>query len=146
MWAEIMARVCGVEVSALQSRPAWLEGHVRHPVRGQEYPGLVPLDERRQEPGGVAAEPLAVRGVLYDGLTDEAYRRLDAFEGEEYERVRVRVREGAPDGAWRQAWVYRFRAAYRHRLAPGAWDPDRFEAEGKARFLARYGGFDRPEG
>ena len=37
MWADIMARVCGHE---FVSEPASLADHCRHPVHGEDYPGL----------------------------------------------------------------------------------------------------------
>lgn len=135
MWADIMARVCGREPRQLQGRTAWLHGHVRHPVSGEDYPGLVPAA------ADVApAEP--VQGVLYGGLTDLEWQRLDAFEGPEYERVLVMVRVAV---RMQPAWVYRFRESLRHRLLDGPWDPEGFERKGKARFVGRYVGFSRAD-
>lgn len=125
MWADIMARVCGREFA---SEPASLAGHARHPVHGQDYPGLRPA------PGGI------VPGRLYRDVDAQAWARLDAFEGAEYERVRVDVQLAC--GAAAPAWVYRFRAEFAARLLPGDWDAAAFEREGHARFTARYAGFD----
>ena len=133
MWVDIMARVCGREAASLQAMPAWLAGHARHPVVGQDYPGLI-----------VQPDAAPVQGVLYPELAPAEFERLDAFEGEEYERLRVEVAlqdpaTGAGPTAW--AWVYRFRTEFAHRLAPGEWSVEAFEAQGKARFCARYVGF-----
>lgn len=125
MWADIMARVCGREFA---SEPASLADHARHPVRGQDYPGLRPA------PGGV------VPGRLYRDVDAAAWARLDAFEGEEYERAEVLV--ALADGRTLPAQVYRFRGDFAGRLLPGAWDVAAFEREGRERFLARYVGFD----
>ncbi|NCT82532.1 MAG: gamma-glutamylcyclotransferase [Comamonadaceae bacterium] len=125
MWADIMARVCGREFA---SEPASLAEHARHPVAGQDYPGLRPA------PGGLVA------GRLYRDVDAAAWARLDAFEGQEYERVRVDV--SLAGGATAPAWVYRFRAEFATRLLPGDWDVAAFEREGRARFTARYAGFD----
>ena len=125
MWADIMARVCGREFA---SEPASLAGHCRHPVRGQDYPGL------RAAPGAV------VPGVLYRDVDAAAWARLDAFEGEEYERVDVVV--ALTDGRTLPAQVYRFRDEFAQRLLPGDWDAEAFGREGRARFIARYTGFD----
>ncbi|MCE4557287.1 gamma-glutamylcyclotransferase family protein [Roseateles cellulosilyticus] len=124
MWADIMARVCGREFTG---EPASLAGHRRHPVRGQDYPGLRPAAD------GVVA------GRLYRGVDAAAWERLDAFEGDEYERVDVVV--SLADGRTLPAQVYRFREAFVQRLLPGDWDADAFEREGRARFIARYAGF-----
>lgn len=124
MWADIMARVCG---QAFASEPASLAGHRRHPVRGQDYPGLQPA------PGGL------VPGRLYRDVTPAAWARLDTFEGEEYERVDVLV--ALADGTTLPAQVYRFRAEFADRLLPGDWDAEAFRREGRQRFVARYAGF-----
>ena len=134
MWPDIMARVCGRDpltgFAAGGCQPSWLDGHARHPVLGQDYPGLV-VDH--------LAPPL--RGVLYRGITPQEWVRLDAFEGLEYERVQVWVRPGTQVAAREPAWAYRFRDEFVHRLGPGAWSEEAFAAEGKARFCARYIGF-----
>ena len=125
MWADIMARVCGREFA---SEPASLAAHARHPVRDQDYPGL------QAAPGGL------VPGRLYLDVDAVAWARLDAFEGVEYERVDVIVALG--DGRTLPAQVYRFCAEFAGRLLPGDWDVEAFEREGRARFMARYVGFD----
>lgn len=125
MWADIMARVCGREFAA---EPASLADHARHPVQGQDYPGL------RAAPGAV------VPGRLYRDVDAAAWARLDAFEGPEYERVGVVV--ALADGSMLPAEVYCFRAEFAHRLLPGDWDEAAFAREGHVRFSARYVGFD----
>lgn len=127
MWADIMARVCG---RALVSEPARLHGHRRHPVRGEDYPGLRPAA------GGI------VDGRLYRDIDAALWARLDAFEGTDYERVPVPVQ--LADGRTETACVYCFRVEQAGRLLPGDWDPQAFEREGRARFLAQYVGFGAP--
>lgn len=126
MWADIMARVCGREFAA---EPASLAGHRRHPVQGQDYPGL------RIAAGHV------VPGRLYRDVDAAAWARLDAFEGEEYERVDVVV--ALADGTMLPAQAYRFLDAFAHRLLPGDWDETGFARGGHARFTARYVGFEQ---
>ncbi|KAF2841526.1 hypothetical protein M501DRAFT_1000774 [Patellaria atrata CBS 101060] len=68
------------------STPALLPHHRRHRVRHADYPGVLP-----------SSTPTAsVRGTLVRGLTFEDIRRLDIFEGSEYERRRVKVRVLTP--------------------------------------------------
>lgn len=126
MWADIMARVCGREFA---SEPASLAGHHRFAVVGQDYPGL------RAVPGGL------VPGRLYLDVTEDAWQRLDSFEGPEYERVEVLVALGG--GAVLPAQVYRFRDEFADRLLPGDWDVEAFGREGHQRFISRYLGFTR---
>ena len=127
MSLDIMARVCGLPVSALKPEPALLTGHTRHPVRDQAYPGLVP-----------SPNPAAqVAGVLYRDLPDAVWARLDRFEGPEYRREGVALAQPPV-----QAWVYVYRPELRGRLLDGDWDVAEFHRSGKARFEAQYLGFD----
>jgi len=126
MCPDILARVIGRAVSG---EAASLDGYRRLAVAGEEYPGLV------------EAAGHGVDGVLYRNLNAAAWRRLDQFEGEEYERVEVQV--NLASGQVLPAWVYLFRPQYRHRLIDRDWDFDAFQREGKARFYARYVGFVR---
>ncbi len=126
MWADIMARVCGHEFTSV---PATLAGHRRHPVRGEDYPGLQGADGH------------AVPGRLYLDVTEAAWARLDAFEGAEYRRAEVQV--ALADGRVLPAQVYLFTADAAQRLLPGDWDADAFGREGHARFTARYAGFQQ---
>lgn len=124
MCPDIMSAVAGL---ALAGEPGVLAGHARHPVADEDYPGVV------ADPNG------RVDGVLYRGLDAGALARLDRFEGEMYRREAVRVNLV---GETVTAWCYIVRDAYRDRLLPGEWRFDDFLAEGKARFMARYVGFD----
>jgi gamma-glutamylcyclotransferase (GGCT)/AIG2-like uncharacterized protein YtfP len=135
MWPAILARVCqGPHPHGLDSLPAaeaaLLLDHVRLRVRGEDYPGL------RPQPGA------QVEGRLYRPLSDSAWPLLDAFEGDEYERVPVPVL--LADGSRVLAWTYRFRAEMASRLLYEPWLPQDFEGAAMARFVARYAGFARP--
>lgn len=124
MYPDIMSRVSGL---ACRGRRAVLADHARHPVRDEDYPGILQLPGAR------------VDGVLYPDLPATAWPRLDAFEGEYYVRRRVDVRDES--GQTIQAWTYVFKAEFAHLLEAGEWDPAAFEASGKARFEIRYLGF-----
>lgn len=129
MWPDIMARVCGGEATpAAAPVTATLADHIRHPVRDHDYPAMVP-DAGHQ-----------VVGRLYLDVPEAAWACLDRFEGDDYERHEVLVT--LADGSWRRAWTYLFKPALVGRLDGGDWDEARFEREGKARFIARYVGFD----
>jgi gamma-glutamylcyclotransferase (GGCT)/AIG2-like uncharacterized protein YtfP len=125
MCADIMARVAG---GAPMGEPASLSGYVRHPVHGEEYPGIVPA------PRG------AVSGILYRDLPASAWVRLDAFEGDRYVRRQVSVTMA--DGRVETAWAYVFKPEHAHLLEAGEWDFGAFLRQGKARFEALYLGFD----
>lgn len=124
MCDEIMSMVCG---RPCRGEPALLAGHQRQPIRGEDYPGMVVRDGSQ------------VQGQLYRTLDAAAFARLDAFEGEQYERVRCEVT--LPDGTDISAWTFLFRPSHQHLLLPGEWDFDIFLRHGRQRFIARYKGF-----
>ena len=124
MWADIMATVCGCAHVQLEAR---LADHARHPLRGQDYPGMQP------------SVGSSVTGRLYLDVGEAAMTRLDAFEGEQYERTAVTIK--LLDGHELPAWTYLFKPEFSGQLEAGEWDAQRFEREGKARFMAGYAGF-----
>ncbi|NMG35803.1 gamma-glutamylcyclotransferase [Azoarcus sp. TTM-91] len=126
MCTDIMFGVAGL---ALQHEAAILRGHRRHPVRGEAYPGMVP------------AAGAQVAGVLYRDVPPAALVRLDAFEGEQYLRLTVKVELAS--GRIEDADTYVFRPEFAHLLVAGEWDFDSFLGEGKQRFERQYLGFGR---
>jgi gamma-glutamylcyclotransferase (GGCT)/AIG2-like uncharacterized protein YtfP len=124
MCADIMSAAAGLNCAG---EPARLAGYARHPVVGEAYPGVMP-------------QPSAsVSGVLYRDLDAAAFARLDAFEGDLYDRISLTVE--LADGASAPAWCYVVKAVYRDRLAPGDWNFETFLTEGKTRFQRQYLGF-----
>lgn len=126
MCADIMRAACGGLPAA---RPARLDGFSRHPVAGEEYPGI------RANSGH------AVDGVLYLDVSPEQLARLDAFEGAQYLRRPVTVR--LADGSRQEAQTYVFADHCLYLLQPGEWDYDAFSATGRGRFESDYLGFQR---
>jgi hypothetical protein len=59
-----------------------------------------------------------VEGVLYLDLPESAWPRLDAFEGDEYNREQVEVRTA--DGRSLAAWTYVFKPEFASRLGPAS--------------------------
>lgn len=81
----VLSRVChgthnNVPHSNFTVRPAILHDFRRHKVKGADYPAILPTPDS------------TVRGTVVTGLTDGDIWRLDIFEGDEYERRRVRAR------------------------------------------------------
>ncbi|KAL2040716.1 hypothetical protein N7G274_006695 [Stereocaulon virgatum] len=71
-----------IQISRLKIVPALLNGYMRHRVRQCDYPAIVP-----------SKMPNAcVRGTCVQGLSAEDLWRLDLFEGDQYDRVKVRPR------------------------------------------------------
>lgn len=106
---------------------AALHGFRRKMVRGEVYPGLI------EDKDG------AVAGLLYLDVADDDVNRLDCFEGEEYERIRVTAH--LENGSPLTCETYLFREEFRHRLMDEEWDPKTFREEGRNRFIEDYKGW-----
>ena len=109
------------QVDALKIRPAMLPGYVRHRVVDCDYPAIV-----------ASSEPTScVRGTFVEGLTAADIWRLDIFEGDEYERVKVPLRlldeddrQGDEMMAETYVWI-----APRTMLEAREWDFQEFKRE-----------------
>ncbi|KAI9843796.1 MAG: hypothetical protein M1838_002443 [Thelocarpon superellum] len=127
------------QAQSLTITPAILHAHSRHKVRGCDYPAIVPT------PG------TSVRGTFVTGLTEGDLLRLDVFEGDEYERRKVRVKlltpdeqegcdhvegEGEAEEAETYVWV-----SGRYRLEEGEWDFALFVREKMQRWIGEDEGF-----
>lgn len=126
MCADIMSAVTGRQVAGESAK---LDGFSRHAMRHEDYPGIRP------------ASGAQVQGVLYSRLDASAFRRLDAFEGEQYQRETVEVT--LLDGRRLKADTYVIKPEHAARLLPFDWDFEAFLASGKTRFQSRYTGFSR---
>ena len=107
----------------LTAEPVTLDGYVRRGVIGEIFPAIVEGDRHDH-----------VAGVLYVGLDERAWSRLDRFEGELYERRRGEDRGRATP------FTYVLGGAWRHRLGAEPWDPDAFARDHLDAFLARLAG------
>lgn len=126
MCADIMRAACG---GLPASKPAQLDGFSRHPVAGEEYPGI------RRSAGA------QVCGVLYLDVTPAQLAQLDTFEGAQYTREMVPVT--LTDGRRISAETYVFADHLLHLLQAGDWDYTRFLEGGRSRFEGHYLGFER---
>lgn len=108
----VMRRVSGVIPEAC---PAVLADYACYALEGLVYPGIVPKKGTQ------------VSGVLYLGLSRAQLIRLDAYEGDQYLRRRVKV---ASDHEHRvQAWTYVLHPRYYHRLSATGWSLEQFRRE-----------------
>ena len=101
---EVMAAVAGRRRACEE---ATSEGLRVVPMRDKPYPALL------RDANATAA------GRLYRTLSPREMRRLDAYEGRAYHRMRVRVRTAR---GCLCAFVYRMRPGVFVRLGEGAWD------------------------
>jgi gamma-glutamylcyclotransferase (GGCT)/AIG2-like uncharacterized protein YtfP len=119
MWPEVLQSVAG---RRLEGTPAILNGYKRLRVIDQHYPVVVLS-------GGDSVE-----GMLYLDLTEQQFRLLDAFEGEEYDRIEAPV-----GGA--TAFVYVLAEEWRHIAAAVPWFPEQLTAEHLSAFCSEYKGW-----
>lgn len=114
----VMKAVTGRSFSGQEaSLPHW----ARYRVRNSEYPGII-----RQEDSSVS-------GKVYWGLDEEAIEKLDAFEGDRYERVLVQVTMA--DGSVEEAYAYAICTDCQDMLSEDPWDFDRFLQNGLEKFV-----------
>jgi len=119
MWPEVLESVIGRPMTGI---PATLDGYRRVRIKGAHYPAIFSSCDDD------------VAGVLYDGLSQADFRKLDRFEGQEYERLTVCV-------AVKEAEVYVLSPACMHLADGRSWHPDQMEAEHLEAFCAEYKGW-----
>lgn len=145
MCEDIMTEVSGLNSTRLQPAgiPAVIHGFIRYPVRNQVFPGII------AKPGS------RVTGLVYNGIDDSAWQRLDLFESEMYTHQPVEAE--LQDGKLITAMVYVVQDHYHHLLciqprheSPNecpnkvgdlshnrSWDFDNFLARHKDDYYAR---------
>lgn len=92
--------------------PAEVSGFARFSIADEQYPGVIR-----------AGPESSVRGALLTGLSADEMDLLDAFEGDEYERVVVEATPVA-GGDPAKTGVYLFKRTEALTQAP--WDPEAF--------------------
>lgn len=98
-----------------------MDNWARFRVRGSEYPGIIRKEES------------SVSGKVYWELDEPTMKKLDEFEGENYERIVVQVTMG--DGTYMDAWAYVVKDDCRKMLSDDPWDFDRFMQYGLEKFI-----------
>ena len=124
MCREIWGRIVRNEY---QDIPARLEHYARYKLANRDYPGLLARDQASTD------------GVIYLDVTKPDLERLDRFEGEEYERIRVQVADQT--GKPYTACTYLYKSCYAHQVLAGEWSYSEFQAKGYQHFLDQYRGF-----
>ncbi len=125
MFADIMTAVTG---GRYESASAVLHHYRRLTIRNEVYPGIQPH------------QGATVTGTVYLNLDEEAWQRLDLFEGRMYRRETIEVEFAGGTGAMAQTYVVR--PEFYYRLGPNEWSPTEFQHSGKKRFEAKYQGYD----
>jgi gamma-glutamylcyclotransferase (GGCT)/AIG2-like uncharacterized protein YtfP len=120
LFPEVLSAVTGCH---LEGKTAVLDDYACYLVKGEAYPGITP--ERHA----------SVEGVVYTGIGDAHFKKLDRFEGDLYERARVCVTD--TEGMPLQVWTYVIRDAMRAQLTRTPWNKHDFESEHLRAFLKK---------
>ena len=132
MHSSILSRVLSRPVSSLIIRPATLANHARHQVKHADYPAVITASESFYL---TSRSDCSVDGTLVQGLTESDIRFLDAFEGEEYERIIVTVSTGEEET---EAYVYKWVAGL-GQLSERLWLYEDFLREKASRWVGKEG-------
>jgi gamma-glutamylcyclotransferase (GGCT)/AIG2-like uncharacterized protein YtfP len=116
-------------VTACQFRfvEAVLSGYARFAVKGESYPGIIPVPEAVTE------------GIVYLDVDELSLRRLDAFEGDLYQRAPILVK--TEKGEIFNAETYTIKPEYRNCLSSKKWNAAEFARKDLDSFLKTYSGF-----
>ena len=99
--------------TAMDSRPAVLQGYRRFAFANERYPGLIP---------GTVAD--RTKGLAIANISTSIWQRLDAYESDMYSRQQVML-EG-PSGERLAAQTYLVKPQFRYLLADYDWDFENF--------------------
>jgi gamma-glutamylcyclotransferase (GGCT)/AIG2-like uncharacterized protein YtfP len=108
---------------------AILRGYARFTVKGESYPGIIPVTDAVTE------------GIIYFDVDELSLTRLNAFEGDLYQRTPVRV-ETEKDEIL-NAETYIIRPEYRGYLSSKKWNVKEFNQKHLEVFLEIYSGFKK---
>lgn len=90
-----------------EAHPAVLRGFRRTKLRGFGFPAIVPAEQEETS------------GILYHRIDEDAWRRLDSFEDDFYDRVSVKIE--LPDGSTCTAFTYVLTEGFRYLSLDASW-------------------------
>jgi gamma-glutamylcyclotransferase (GGCT)/AIG2-like uncharacterized protein YtfP len=108
---------------------AVLRGYARFTVKGESYPGIVPVPDAVTE------------GIVYLDVDELSFKRLDAFEGDLYQRTSISVE--TEKGEMFNAETYTIKREYRDCLSTKKWNVKEFSRKNLETFLKTYSGFQK---
>ncbi len=111
------------------SQKAILRDYARFRVKGESYPGIIPVTDAITE------------GIIYFNVDELSLGQLDTFEGDLYERTRVRVETEEKEILNAQAYV--IQSKYLGYLSLKGWDVKEFIKKDLEMFLMTYSGFPK---
>ena len=118
---ELLQSVIGRRI---EGNPAVLEGYICRRVKHTDYPAIT------QRTGS------STQGSVYWGIDAPAWRRLDAFESNLYERSVVEISHA--DAASAMAYTYVIADAYKKHLTDEVWVLEHFRLSHLNRYLSQF--------
>ena len=126
MIPEVMA---AVTTRKFRSIIAILKGYARFTVKGESYPGIIPVTDA------------ATEGIIYFDVDELSLRRLDAFEGDLYQRIQIQVETKGIEIL--KADTYVIKPKFRSHLSSLEWNMKEFAQKHLKTFLETYSGFQK---
>jgi gamma-glutamylcyclotransferase (GGCT)/AIG2-like uncharacterized protein YtfP len=108
---------------------AILRGYARYTVKGESYPGIIPATDTVTE------------GILYFDVDELSLERLNAFEGDLYQRTPILAE--TEKGEIFNAETYAIKTKYRDCLSSKKWNVKEFSQNHLEAFLETYSGFQK---
>ena len=106
---------------------AVLKGYARFTVKGESYPGII------------QAKDAVTEGIIYFDVDEWSLERLDAFEGDLYQRTPVWVKTEKEQIL--KAETYVIKSEYQGYLSSKEWNVKEFAKKHLKAFLEGYQGF-----
>jgi len=108
---------------------AILRGYARFTVKGESYPGIIPVADAVTE------------GIIYFDVDELSLERLDAFEGDLYQRIPIRAETKEKEIL--NAETYVIKPKFRGYLSSKEWNVKKFVQKYLEAFLSEQSGFSK---
>ena len=107
--------------------PGILQGYTCNKVKNEVYPGLI------------KSKTTTVKGVIYWDVNREDILRLDQFEGDEYKRIMVKIKDSGNKGI--DCQTYLVKDEFNHKITDVPWSFNYFVNQDFDEFVSRYKGW-----
>jgi gamma-glutamylcyclotransferase (GGCT)/AIG2-like uncharacterized protein YtfP len=108
---------------------AILRDYARFTVKGESYPGIIPVTDAVTE------------GIIYFDVDELSLERLDAFEGDLYQRTSIQVEMEGGEVINAESYVVKLK--FRNHLSSSEWNVTTFAQKHLEAFLETYSGFKK---
>ncbi len=121
--------MCAVTTREFRFKNAILRGYARFTVKGESYPGIIPVTDAVTE------------GVIYFDVDESSLERLDAFEGDLYQRTPILAE--MKGGEICNAEAYVIKPQFSDYFSSKEWNVKEFTRKHLEAFLETYSGFKK---